>query len=297
MSNNGKWIRDTLDDKFVEFYTKGLNDSQIGRELEINHVSARNIRLRLGLPKIFKYSSKVDKGKLIELHSEGLNDREIAKHFGINSRWIGEIRLNLGLDRNLPSNNGPKPTNRQRQILIGGLLGDSYMGKERNCEYGFTHSLKQEQYCRWKAEELSSLNSKVTLRTENDKRSNTIYYSCAVRLSVNFHLNEFYEEFYKNSRTKRVSEKYLDELNSLGLAIWFMDDGYYHKGSGGFGLCTQSFYNVERLLIKSKMKNKFDLNMTIWKDGGMYIPKKDADKFRNLIKEYIHPEVSYKLGL
>jgi hypothetical protein len=80
-----------------------------------------------------------------------------------------------------------------------------------------------------------------------------------------------------------------------------MDDGQYVK-RGGITLCTDSFSMGEVLLLKSVLEDKYGLQCTIHNKNPekghyrIYISGKSLPVLRELVREFIHPSMAYKLG-
>jgi hypothetical protein len=112
--------------------------------------------------------------------------------------------------------------------------------------------------------------------------------------------NKIYESFYIDG--KKVIPINIDEmLTSVSLAYWIMDDGSF-TGSG-LRLSTNAF-SIEELerLIKVLDKNfgiKASMNIQ-YKDKSqytLYITKYQLPLVINLVKNFMHPDMMYKLGI
>lgn len=290
----------SIEKEFKSLYKEGKDDSKIGKELKVSKSTIRNIRIKLNLPSNFKYTSKISNEDIIKYNKEGLNDVEIAKIVGLNSRQVCLKRNSIGISKVVPSNHRPALTPMERQVVIGSVLGDGSIRMENNARFSFTHSLKQMNYAKWKASLLKEgIGSVGALYNRRDKRTNKVYSSYVVCTLNNKNLNEFYEEFYGINNKKKVSEKLLWELDNLGIAIWFMDDGY-KSHSGGYYLATNSFSVEEQETIVRFFKERFDIICTLHginKDNNcrVYIKKESANKFTSLVKDFIHEDLKYKL--
>jgi hypothetical protein len=84
------------------------------------------------------------------------------------------------------------------------------------------------------------------------------------------------------------------------LAFWFMDDGSKaSKRSLGFILCTHNFTQCDVNLLSSTINFKYNLNSEVRKDRKyfvIYIPGESRQRFINLIKPFMHPEMFYKFS-
>src|SRR3990167_1854459 len=118
----------------------------------------------------------------------------------------------------------------QKQILLGSLLGDGGITKITRGNYiGYcykeAHSRKQEEYLLWKNKILGFNYS------NKDKYGKVWIYR------TNKIFEEYYHLFYrKNKKYKIIDSKILNNLNVIGLSIWFMDDGHYSYSNNNLGI-------------------------------------------------------------
>ena len=150
----------------------------------------------------------------------------------------------------------------ETQIILGGLLGDATL---INNSIRFLQSTKQEEYIQWKHSKLNPYNtSDIHLYNINEKYSNlSFYFNNRNKQYTNFY-NKIRKIFIKNNK-KYVSMDYLLQLDNLGLAVWWMDDGCLsiHKGNRYGKLCTHSFSYNENMIIKQYFKDKWDIDIAI----------------------------------
>jgi len=110
----------------------------------------------------------------------------------------------------------------------------------------------------------------------------------------------FYKKFYINGKRK-ITQQFFRHINSYGLAIWFMDDGnLVREGYKQICLNTQAYSFEEHKLLQRMFKKRFDLSPKIHKDKKYFklyfgTDADNANRFRTLIKPYIHPLFEYKL--
>jgi exosome complex RNA-binding protein Rrp4 len=72
-----------------------------------------------------------------------------------------------------------------------------------------------------------------------------------------------------------------------------MDDGNRSKNSYTIALCDYSIHSLE--LFKKFLKKKWDIEVTIRKNGIIYIKANSRKIFINLITPYVIPSMLYKL--
>ena len=185
----------------------------------------------------------------------------------------------------------------KNQILLGSLLGDAFIGKlssrAKSYSIKWEHSLEQEEYALWKAEN-SLDNYSVYKRERLDKRTNKLYKSI-VCSSTKDDYKYYRELFYKDK--KEVSLKILNELNSLGITIWYLDDGniYYNGNNCHLTLAVNGFSNFSKDLIIQWFKDNYDINFKLTGKAIRLTSKKDCLKFMKIIEPNIIESMKYKL--
>lgn len=189
------------------------------------------------------------------------------------------------------------------------MLGDMHCQKERlNSNIQETHSIKQKDYLLWKYSLLKKyLNLKLSLIKKSLlKDKNKIYIrkpQIRFRSTVSEELNIYHNLFYKN-KIKVVNENILDQLDVLGLSIWYCDDGYYDPENRTSQIHTEGFSIKENEIIKNWFKTKWGMNVNFKKDPSkkrvsLRFPVKETDKFLKLISKEIYnlpQSMWYKLG-
>ena len=177
-------------------------------------------------------------------------------------------------------------SDRQKQILIGSVLGDAYiypLGKVQ-----FEQSEKQKDYLFWKYEEFKNLAygepSKV-IRT--DKRTGQKYSSH--RFWLRQYFRPWREIFYKGKM--KIFPEWL-ELTPISLSVWYGDDGCFSDGT--CTISTESFNNDSLKIIQQKLGN-LELETWIRSNGKLGIRSSSHKRFSDLIRSEIHPSLQYKI--
>jgi len=110
----------------------------------------------------------------------------------------------------------PRITNRQRQIVIGTILGGSSIVETgKNCYLSMRD--KREQWIKFKASELSCLASDNPFTSDTTNRWHSRAYPVFL---------EFRDMFYQGGKRHIVTET-LELLTDVSFAIWFGDCGKY----------------------------------------------------------------------
>ena len=224
-----------------------------------------------------------------------MNDVQISKEFGLSNKRIQEYRSNLNLSHNFNLYEYKELSYEQEQIVIGAILGDSHFSRiYKNATGEFIHSIKQEEYCIWKRSFLSEYCSEIKYSQQFDKRTNKVYKKVICYIHTNPVFNPYYDLFYKN-KIKIISKELLYRLEGLGIAVWFMDDGYKHKSTNSYCLSTNCFSLEDLEIVKEFFLKKFNIKMTIHKSRVMYVLRESRLTFKKLIEPYIINSMRYKL--
>jgi len=201
----------------------------------------------------------------------------------------------VGSQRNL--------TKRQKEILIGILLGDGCLEKNgRNVRLRVDHGLKQKDYLRWKYKEFKDLatGKPRIVRGAIHRRTKRIYKRWHFSTFSLPELNGYHHKFYYR-KIKRIPKNILELLKSpLSLAVWFMDDGYKRNDCNALRINTDAFTYNEQKILQQCLKRNFRIDSKIHKKGkfwNIYIPEPEAKNFCKIVKRYILPKMNYKISL
>lgn len=280
--------------KFLELYNKGYNDTEISRELRVCHSTISDYRNKLNLKQNFSYNREQLKNKILNLGKiSKLSVQQIANQLNVDYRIVLYFlnEPNIDLNKYLLSDE-------EYQVLIGGLLGDGNITLSRSknlARFIFAHSESQKEYCIWKTEILKNIMyyERVFQRKEHwDKRTNKTYISYFSYSKDMLLLKSFYDKWYIDSK-KHICKDDLFNLNALGVAVWYMDDGFKHKNC--YYISTNCFSKEDLEIVKEYFLKKWNIKITINKQNIVYIPAKYRDSFTNIIKPYIHFNCLYKL--
>lgn len=207
---------------------------------------------------------------------------------------------------------------KDKAVLYGLAIGDghiSYRTRLKDGKYRYEqaeliigHSGSQKDYLEWKADELLRIfgdkRPKVAETTHHLKTTGKTYTGYRVAKTSPY-FRQMHKELYKNDRKKVVTKEFLQHLNEVSVAIWFMDDGHIHLNKSKVGeltscqanICTQVseeevdiicqwFFETFGLQAKKfKSKDKWDIK---W--GTL-----DSLKLVDLIIDHIHPQLLYKI--
>lgn len=191
------------------------------------------------------------------------------------TKQVGEL-----VEGDLLAFEGYRFSEAQKQVILGGLLGDATCQKDGR--YSFAHGLKQEYYGDWKAKAIGGVGL-----TKSDCKGGfgTL---CKLWRSVRHpYFKQLRSETY-NGRTKFITLGLLNQLDKLGIAVWFMDDGCFSKS--GAAINSQGFTLEENQLIVEWFCSKgFECKVRIDSGAKPYVAfnSKGAVAIREYIKNYV----------
>jgi len=197
-------------------------------------------------------------------------------------------------------------------ILAGMLLGDAFLGLDggHNVRVQITHTAKQEEYLKYKAELLKNITSVSFYRySSNGRKYPNEQIACRTRRHPFY--TRIYEIVYSHGR-KKVTKTWLSWLNEQGLAIWYMDDGTLckrhrlNKGGRPLAFSRRVYLNTcgfsfdENQLLRDFLQERFGLNFKVCKNGKYWRLRAgaiEAKKLFAIIEPHIVPCMEYKLDM
>ena len=189
----------------------------------------------------------------------------------------------------------------QEQVILGGLLGGSSFKHYNKEEYSngiiMRHSYKQKDYIKYKNKLLGNL-----LIHYKEYKVNNSYGKEKVEAWTysNQAISKIYKLCTKKGR-KYITKEWLEKLNWLGIAIWYMDDGSLNIGTKNPSIYfhTEGYSKEENeiiidffssLGIKSYLRH-------YKKYYFVAISTSDSNKIWDKIKTFIPNSMQYKLPL
>ena len=206
-----------------------------------------------------------------------------------------------------------KLTQKQKDILIGCLLGDGFIVFHRTTRqptYGFC--LAQTWYAGDYVEHIYQIFKPFVGTPPKMNLIGGIKPGLPKRYEVRFktysheEFKYYYDLFYPevkdgNKRIKRVPNNIGELLTARSLAYWYMDDGTRGTPIGknpAYLISTHSFAYENQLILVNALETKFGIQSGLYKDKKYFrlsIKKKSRSTFRELIQPFIHPYFEYKL--
>ena len=186
-------------------------------------------------------------------------------------------------------------SDRQRNILIGSLLGDANINlKGKECRVFFKHSVNQAELLKWKRKEFEGITGMPINRFEQRVKGKKYGFVQFVTLTHPA-FTVLHKVFYRDG--KKIVPKNVDRIliSPISLATWIMDDGA--KDNAGLTIQTHSFKNDEVGLLIRVLRDNFDLIATSRKNKGksiIYFPQAEIKKLWEIVGSHILPEYRYK---
>jgi uracil-DNA glycosylase len=182
-----------------------------------------------------------------------------------------------------------------RDVVCGTLLGDGCL-QAKSSALTFSHSQRQGDYARLKAELLSELGVNVEEReVAAVAGGDRLYPVIHVRTLAQRALRTMRQEFY---RPHKVVPVWLGaELNPRMLAFWFMDDGYTRVREGGrrplAEIATNAFSDSD---IQTLIAGLSRLGLPAKASRSrLYFDVHATERLSELIAPYVLPSMRYKL--
>lgn len=191
-----------------------------------------------------------------------------------------------------------------KQLILGSLLGDACINSNSDsggyrCVH-FTQSDKQIDYFNYKKSILGKYALGEKIRTSG-------YGSLMhdIHTTTNLELNKFLNEYCMKNGKKFVTQEWCNELDPMGLAFWYMDDGSIsNRDNDKLGcrihISTNGFSLKENETLINMLRGRFGIEATIgdkktYKGYTLILDVKNTERFCSLIAPYVCDSMKYKL--
>ena len=191
-----------------------------------------------------------------------------------------------------------------KQLILGSLLGDACINSNSDsggyrCVH-FTQSDKQIDYFNYKKSILGKYALGEKIRTSG-------YGSLMhdIHTTTNLELNKFLNEYCMKNGKKFVTQEWCNELDPMGLAFWYMDDGSISNRDNDKLECrihisTNGFSLKENETLINMLRGRFGIEATIgdkeiYKGYTLILDVKNTERFCSLIAPYVCDSMKYKL--
>lgn len=152
-----------------------------------------------------------------------------------------------------------------KAIILGSLLGDGSLKIHKpykNARFSFRHSIHQQDYFLWKAEQLREISSDKSIffqKADGFGGEKIRYQSLALES-----LTELFKLTHKKNQLV-IRRKWLNQLTPLSLAIWWLDDGSLISNGRKGVFCTDPFSFEDQKIIAKYLKKVWGVEVSIGK--------------------------------
>lgn len=198
-----------------------------------------------------------------------------------------------------------------RSFLTGLLLGDGYIDKGIH-KRAFRIKNTHEDFISYIYDTLKeNTEFKVTINTydsytSDDNANHQKYWELVV--SAHPYFAKRYHNFYNDNRKRHIPKETLKWLDPIGLANWYMSDGYVVRVGSSKGkvtdrrveLATDRYKEADVDRVVEYLNDKYDIKSKKIRRGNAYrirISLPSAQKFFLLISDYVVDSYKYKLDL
>ena len=225
---------------------------------------------------------------VIEIRTEGLNKLQCTPTHKIRTQrgYVCANELKVGEDYLLLDSPEKQKTKyilnkEQYQVMLGSYLGDGSLQKQskfNTYRLNFTQGVKQLNYLKWKTDSFNLTNSIKPIKSGYTGKED-VYQS---NYSPTFILDD------------APFNLVLRDLDSLGLAIWFMDDGSKDR------INSNNFSKEENEQLRDMLIRRFNLHTEVKQDSKgfyyLYFIKNAKNCLFFEIEQYLHKDIAYKLN-
>lgn len=184
-----------------------------------------------------------------------------------------------------------------RSMILGTMLGDAHLNYSGGWRISWTHKDSQRSLTDWYSF-IMNANPSIQENIINGYNKKPKHKSTICESEL---LEEFSEICLDNGK-KQISENWINQLNEISLATWYMDDGSISYGRKNKQrpralLHTEGFSETEVELLMGKLK-ELGFDSVKNKYRGYVAIRMNADsaeKFWDFIATYIIKELRYKL--
>ena len=189
----------------------------------------------------------------------------------------------------------------QRQLVLGGLMGDGSISRKRmsgagvtmKSRFRFGHGPEQNAYADWKASLLSGVPVSVSRHSKGGGM---------VETAPMVELDAIGDAVYLGSK-KVFSWDYIKELTPFALAIWYMDAGSFAErtidGSADRSeICVEAMESSTRDRLQRFLTDTYGVDATLRDRAGkafLVLGGDATEAFHALIAPFVPPSMEYKL--
>lgn len=190
----------------------------------------------------------------------------------------------------------------ETSIILGTLLGDSSISRAHQGSHprlSFTHGEPQVGYATHKMQQLSRLAWRSRFVVSQGYKPGSLLFqgfsSCTPALEGVWDLT-------RSVGVKYVTQAWLDRLNSVSLAYWFMDDGSASWSPTNLSFVafhTEGYSIIENERIRDWFHLRGYLRARVAYSKGkpyIYLPRQDGWSLFDEVGPYLHSTMLYKIN-
>lgn len=195
-------------------------------------------------------------------------------------------------------------------FLTGLILGDGYLGKGVTKRSFSIKSINKDfiDYIEKEIESVNTFKSKIRNIPEHCSCGCNHKEAWEYIIEAHPYFNKIYNHFYDDYRHRKITSKVMNWLTPVGLANWYMSDGYVCLVGKTYGkiknrrvdICTDRYYKEDVEMMSDYLLSKFNIKANVIKRNNTYrlrIKQASYENFINLISPYIVPSMQYKMYL
>lgn len=185
-----------------------------------------------------------------------------------------------------------------KQFLIGSYLGDGSFTKTgngaKNSRLSMAHGLNQKEYAirKWGLLNSIGIAGKLSINKIYGERYKLGYFEEIRFKSLSHPIFTYYRDKGYDDTKKLLHMDLVTDINPLGLAIWFMDDGNRTNDSCEIG--CQKFSTNEKEMLSQLILDRFQI-WTTCTANTIYVLKGELSKFREIVNPFMLDSLKYKL--
>lgn len=244
---------------------------------------------------------------IVQSRNHGLKPKNIVctinHKFYSKGKWIEAKNLKNGQEISHITN---VVSEEVKQIILGGLLGDSSIQQNRGFSskgFSFCHSVKQKDYFNFKKTLLGNLFNQHKSSISGFSNKKLLRGGSVMCPSI----SDFITNHCMINNKKRVTKKWVDRMNPFAIAIWYMDDGScnFPKTQRGRAVFSCNSYDKEEAKILSEKLLNFGIENKLFfrknkKDGlkeysNLELSANGTERLFDIILPYIPKSMKYKI--
>ena len=221
-------------------------------------------------------------------------------HYIFTNNGLKQIKdINISNDTLIPDKLSPGIDS--QSIIIGSILGDmSFRNMNhgtKNPMFSETHSVKQEDYLKWKRDNLKQFISNEDYHSSRYDSNHKVTRKYRIT-SISSPTFKQFNFLYRDGK-KKIPKDIYKYLNPLSIAVWYMDDGscsFTKKQRPRAKFHTQSFSREEVKYLRNALE-EYGITSTQHNYSGWQIDvtSEGTKELFKLIYPYIIKSMKYKL--